>query len=123
MAGKKISGHESAGPDHYALMARRLSSLLREQIDALDSGKPPDFSEDTVKTLLLLAKTLQSMQEATRRADQTERGERDSTGEPGTIDILAFRSELERRIRALDTQGEDPGVSGTPLAGGNLQAG
>lgn len=60
-------------PEH-GRMAARLSRMLKRQIDALEAEPVEGFSETTVKALLLLAKALQSMQDAGRRDRETGTG-------------------------------------------------
>jgi hypothetical protein len=77
-------------------MAKRLSKMLKKQIAALEADKEPGFSESRVKALMLLAKTLQTMEAL------EEKGETQDAESSESEDILEFRSRLERQLQALD---------------------
>ena len=96
----------------FGRLAARLSRMLRKQIDALEAEPPDGFSEARVKALLLLAKTLGAMEDATRRNEKAEDGEQSDTG-----DLLEFRRELEKRIAALGQAQPDDPLSGDAVAG------
>ena len=104
----KVRRTSARAPDH-ARLAARLSLMLRRQIDALEEEPVDGYSEAKVKALLLLAKALQAMQEASgqdSRKNEREAGDRD------TRDLLEFRNELERRIASLGPLGPDEGMAG-----------
>lgn len=81
-------------------MARRLSKMLKKQVDALEADEAEGFSEARVKALMLLAKTLQAME-----AIEEKSGKPDA--EPSDADdILEFRRRLESQLQALDGERE-----------------
>lgn len=96
----------------FGRLAARLSRMLGKQIDALEADPPDGFSEARVKALLLLAKTLAAMEDATQRNGKAADGEQ---SEPG--DLLEFRRELERRIAALGPAQPDEPLPGDAVAG------
>lgn len=108
----KVRRVSARAPDH-ARLAARLSNMLRRQIDALEHEPVDGYSEAKVKALLLLAKALQAMQDATKR-ENSEAVKHDSAGDGArdARDIVEFRSELERRIAALGPLGPDAGMAG-----------
>ncbi|MEC9342295.1 MAG: hypothetical protein VYD64_00475 [Pseudomonadota bacterium] len=106
----------SARPD-FVDMANRLGFMLDAEIAALETaGHEPGFSEDRVRALTALAKTLPTMEAMGQKQDKADDG-RGST----RADIVAFRERLARKLAALDAEGQgatagdaDPGAVGTP---------
>ncbi len=82
-------------------MSARLSKMLKRQIDALEAEVEDGFSENRVKSLLLVAKTLQAMEVAAPKPGKVVDADTSDA-----VDILEFRDLLEKRISALVDGGE-----------------
>ena len=83
-----------ARPD-YADLSARLGRMLAGQVAALEAEAADDnYSEARVKALLLLAKTLQAMEDMVQRQEHARHAD-----EPD--DIVEFRAELARKLAAL----------------------
>ena len=84
-------------------MGKRLATMLNKQIDLLEAApETSGYSEEQVKSLLTLAKTLQAMETLCTRSQEVENGNIDEHQ-----DILEFRRQLEKKIDALGAGGSD----------------
>ncbi len=94
---KKAVAARSTGPAaDRARMAGRLQTMLKRQLKALENEPVEGFSEERVKALLLLAKTLQAMEVA-----EPKPGKATDADTSDALDIVEFRALLEERISAL----------------------
>ena len=113
MSGKSSAERAQAAADKHLRMAERLATLLRRQIVALELDAGESYSEDTVKALMLLAKTLQAMHdmvrhEATMEARMARGGPRraDSRNDlPRKCMCGATPSSMEPRGKRLSSSG------------------
>jgi hypothetical protein len=74
--------------------------MLKKQISALEADREDGFSEARVKALMLLAKTLQTMEALEEKGDA-----RDAESSHAE-DIVEFRRRLESHLQALDEERE-----------------
>lgn len=108
-AAPRAPAGRDAMPDLCALSCR-LARMLEAEIAALEAEAAGDlYSETRVKALMLLAKTLQAMDDMVQRQEKTknEQGE-------GPADILEFRNRLARQLEALAAEDEGAGLPGAP---------
>jgi len=82
-------------------MAKRLSKMLKRQVDALEAEPDEGFSEARVKALMLLAKTLQAMEVVEQKTEKAANADTSHAD-----DIVEFRSQLERQLQALESERE-----------------
>lgn len=91
----------------YLTLAGRLKHVLAEQVDALQNEPASgSYEEGRVKALLALSRSLQTMEELTRRLEMAA-DERGADAE----DIVAFRERLANQLDALGRSGSEPQVS------------
>jgi hypothetical protein len=82
-------------------IAKRLSKMLKRQVDALEAEPDEGFSEPRVKALMLLAKTLQAMEVVEQKTEKAANADTSNAE-----DIVEFRSQLERQLQALESERE-----------------
>ena len=96
-----------AVPD-FAGMACRLAFMLEEEIAALEiAEREPGYSDNRVKALIALTKTLQAMEDMVQKQQEKAKDERDS-GPGDDLDIVEFRAELARKLEALAAAEDEP---------------
>ena len=105
--GENVAAPDFGGPD-FAKMACRLCLMLDEQIAALEcEATEPGYSENRVKALIALTKTLQAMEDMVQKQQEKAKDERDS-GPGDDLDIVEFRAELARKLEALAAAEDEP---------------
>ena len=100
-----------AGEAELATLAPRLATLIRKQLaaieDELETGAPA-YDEKRIRALLMLAKSVQAMEEAAQKQQKA-----DDERHGGPRDIVEFRERLAASIAALvDRDPEDQLVAG-----------
>ena len=88
-----------AGEAELATLAPRLATLIRRQLaaieDELETGAPA-YDEKRIRALLMLAKSVQAMEEAAQKQQKA-----DDERHGGPRDIVEFRERLAASIAAL----------------------
>ena len=107
-----------AVPD-FAGMACRLAFMLEEEIAALEiAEREPGYSDNRVKALIALTKTLQAMEDMVQKQEEKNA---DDSGTGDYRDIVEYREAIARKLEALaaaedgrgGAAGRDPDAGGT----------